>query len=206
MYAFRNARLCTKDCLCLFICPTGATDTETGQIDREKCIDGCRLCVDACPSHAIFLVSERYPERVAPQRELAEALREILARKADFRVRSLVAAEQDSADAEKALFTALAESGKILAEDCCRESGYMVPQQGLWQYLVDSGVMQDRYGEHIEDGDGEALSVLLEKIGEALKEERDADELEARVCERCGHLIIELQGESCPNCGSPLSS
>ena len=35
--AVRNLRICSKDCLCLFVCPTGATDTETGQIDFEKC-------------------------------------------------------------------------------------------------------------------------------------------------------------------------
>ena len=27
-YAGTNIRLCTKDCLCLYVCPTGATDTE----------------------------------------------------------------------------------------------------------------------------------------------------------------------------------
>ena len=27
-YAVRNLRLCTKDCLCLYVCPVGATDTE----------------------------------------------------------------------------------------------------------------------------------------------------------------------------------
>ena len=27
-YAVRNLRLCTKDCLCLYVCPTGASDTE----------------------------------------------------------------------------------------------------------------------------------------------------------------------------------
>ncbi len=62
MYASRNIKLCTKDCLCLFVCPTGATDTENGQIDKNLCIDGCRQCVDACPSHAISLVIENYPE------------------------------------------------------------------------------------------------------------------------------------------------
>ena len=35
MRAVRNIRLCTKDCLCLYVCPTGATDTETGQIDAD---------------------------------------------------------------------------------------------------------------------------------------------------------------------------
>ena len=61
MYAIRNISLCTKDCLCLYVCPTGATDTETGQIDAEKCISGCRACIDACPSHAISLIPETFP-------------------------------------------------------------------------------------------------------------------------------------------------
>ena len=36
--AVRNLRLCTKDCLCLYVCPTGATDTEDSVIDVAKCI------------------------------------------------------------------------------------------------------------------------------------------------------------------------
>ena len=35
-YAVRNIRLCTKDCLCLYVCPTGATDTENSIIDVEN--------------------------------------------------------------------------------------------------------------------------------------------------------------------------
>ena len=48
-YAVRNLRLCTKDCLCLYVCPTGATDTENSIIDVKKCV-GCGACADACPS------------------------------------------------------------------------------------------------------------------------------------------------------------
>ena len=44
-YAVRNLRLCTKDCLCLYVCPTGATDTENSIIDPEKCI-GCGACAE----------------------------------------------------------------------------------------------------------------------------------------------------------------
>ena len=74
MYAARNIDLCTKDCLCLFVCPTGATDTENGQIDKNACLDGCRLCVDACPSHAIYLVYTKYPEPKEKNPEVSEKL------------------------------------------------------------------------------------------------------------------------------------
>ena len=43
MMAVRNLRLCTKDCLCLYVCPVGATDTENSIIDVKKCI-GCGMC------------------------------------------------------------------------------------------------------------------------------------------------------------------
>lgn len=53
--AVRNLRLCTKDCLCLYVCPVGATDTENSVIDVEKCI-GCGICAESCPSKAISMV------------------------------------------------------------------------------------------------------------------------------------------------------
>ena len=65
--AVRNLRLCTKDCLCLYVCPTGATDTENSVIDTEKCL-GCGVCAGACPSGAISMVPVEYP----PQQKKAE--------------------------------------------------------------------------------------------------------------------------------------
>ena len=48
--AVRNVRLCEKDCLCLYVCPTGASDTENSVIDTEKCI-GCSSCMRiGCPA------------------------------------------------------------------------------------------------------------------------------------------------------------
>ncbi len=143
MYASRNIRLCTKDCLCLFVCPTGATDTENGQIDKARCISGCRACVDACPSHAIFLVAEEYPEPVPRDPEIAERLLELCAQKV---------AQQESASALSTelkktgggrLARALARSARILAEDCARESGYMTPQCSKTAKLIAEHSGQD---------------------------------------------------------------
>ena len=74
MKAVRNIRLCTKDCLCLYVCPTGATDTDNGQIDAARCLDACRACVDACPSGAISLVPDNYP----PQQKTEESVKQPL--------------------------------------------------------------------------------------------------------------------------------
>ena len=66
-HAVRNIRLCTKDCLCLYVCPVGATDTENGQVDWDKCI-GCGKCAASCPSGAISMV----PDVMPPQQKKDE--------------------------------------------------------------------------------------------------------------------------------------
>lgn len=136
MYAIRNLKLCTKDCLCLFVCPTGATNTETGQIDACRCLDGCRLCVDACPSHAISLLPRNFaPDRVKDE-EVVESLHQLLQSKVEQ-----ASVAQGAAGEEGALgliARALVRSNLILAEDCAREMGYMVPHGENVRELLES--------------------------------------------------------------------
>ena len=70
--AVRNLRLCTKDCLCLYVCPVGATDTENSIIDTEKCT-GCGVCAQACPSKAISMVPVTYPPQQKKEQHVVAA-------------------------------------------------------------------------------------------------------------------------------------
>jgi len=128
MHAVRNIRLCTKDCLCLYVCPTGATDTETGQIDAETCLSGCRLCVDACPSHAISLVPEEFPEQQETTDDVKKALG-ILSKSKTEQERAAFEIERLSENpGAKQLAKAIGMSNRLMAEDLLREAGFMLPQ------------------------------------------------------------------------------
>lgn len=142
MHAVRNGNLCTKDCLCLYVCPTGATDTETGQIDAEKCLNGCRECVDACPSHAITLVPEEFPSQQNKKDSVIKTLMELSNSKTKQAAIASEIANTTENPVVRQLAEAIAESNKLMAEDLLRESGYMLPQSqnvcDLLKSLLDS--------------------------------------------------------------------
>ena len=147
-YAVRNLRLCTKDCLCLYVCPTGATDTENSIIDVKKCV-GCGACADACPSGAISMVPKVYPPQQRKNPEVTEALRALVASKAEA---ELIAAELDDV-----LAVAIEKSSRLMAEDLTREAGYMIPES----------LNAKRFLEKIKEYPGipeEAVKYLLENI------------------------------------------
>lgn len=129
MFAARNLRLCTKDCLCLYVCPTGAADTENGQIDFEKCT-GCGVCVNACPSGALSLVPDKnsLPPQQPKAQQVTAALKKLAASKArqECAARALVASAQDAV--LRRLAQAAEHANRVMAEDLLREAGYMLPQ------------------------------------------------------------------------------
>ncbi|OUQ36192.1 4Fe-4S ferredoxin [Faecalibacterium sp. An121] len=135
--AVRNLRLCTKDCLCLYVCPTGASDTEDSIIDTSKCV-GCGTCAAACPSGAISMVPVTYPPQQKKAEDVLDLSRRLAAQKAREEKAALQLADAAPSEGLRRLMAAAARSMRLVNEDLLRESGYMLPQSGNTHALLQS--------------------------------------------------------------------
>lgn len=188
--AVRNLRLCTKDCLCLYVCPTGATDTENSIIEVTKCI-GCGACADACPSKAISMVPKEYPPQQKKKEEVTEALRILIADKAK--------AEQIAATLPEVLAVAVERSSRLMAEDLVRESGFMIPQSLNVKLFL----------EKIKDYPGVPKKTVEELLNSIKFNENDDKKeiksMEKWKCTVCGYIHEGPMAPDfrCPVCKQP---
>ena len=193
--AVRNLRLCTKDCLCLYVCPVGATDTENSIIDVEKCL-GCGVCARACPSGAISMVPAEYP----PQQKKAEAVIVSSFALAEGKARqektALQLAETAETDGLYRLMTAFEKSVRLVNEDLLRESGYMLPQSANARQLLKELVKNPPS----DDFPAEAAEELLKLI--PCNEEEKGGGVKKYKCKICGAVFEVPEGEEpvCPVC------
>ncbi len=176
-YAVRNIRLCTKDCLCLYVCPTGAANTEDSIIDIDKCI-GCGDCADVCPSGAISMVPVKYPEQQPKTQSVVNVMNNLM--------RSKVEQESIASGLDGRLALAIEKSNRIMAEDILREAGYMLPKSQNAQKILQSLLEQTQP----EGFPKEAVEKLLEAYN---KNEEDVKMKENTTID---NLMMAFTGEA----------
>lgn len=185
-YAVRTLRLCTKDCLCLYVCPTGATDTEDSIIDVKKCI-GCGDCAKACPSSAISMVPKKMPPQQPKDDTVVDALRSL--------VQSKAKAETIASQLPDVLAKAIEKSSRLMAEDLNREAAFMLPQSANAYAFLES--LKDYPGIPID-----VVNALLASIpfNEPIKKK----EVSKWKCPVCGYIHEgDKPPKECPFCKEP---
>ena len=172
MVAVRNIDLCSKDCLCLYVCPNGATDTENSIIDVDKCT-GCGMCANACPSKAISMVPVEYPAQQKKKKEVVNALNKLSKSKVEQEKIAKQIANNTDKSGFKKLMTAISKSNRLMAEDIIRESGYMLPQSSNTNKILNEIKNNDKF----ENIPAQEIEKLLNKIKVNDKKEKENDNM-----------------------------
>ena len=172
MVAVRNIDLCSKDCLCLYVCPNGATDTENSIIDVDKCT-GCGMCANACPSKAISMVPVEYPAQQKKKKEVVNSLNKLSKSKVEQEKIAKQIANNTDKPGFKKLMTAISKSNRLMAEDIIRESGYMLPQSSNTNKILNEIKNNDKF----ENIPAQEIEKLLNKIKVNDKKEKENDNM-----------------------------
>ena len=199
MFAYRNLRLCTKDCLCLYVCPSGATDTENSIIDREKCI-GCGKCAAACPSGAIHMVPYDYPPQ-QPKTDLTKAaLNQLADQKATGENIARTIKNTTEKDGLYRLMAAVEKAERLVGEDVMREAGFMLPQSKDAHEML-KGIA----GRKDLDEETRKTAEKLDAVIDCNEKQTEIPKKKWR-CSVCGYIHEgEQPPKMCPICRQPAS-
>ena len=219
--AVRNLRLCTKDCLCLYVCPTGASDTENSIIDPDTCL-GCGACADACPSKAISMVPLAYPPQQPKAASVIDASFALAEQKAGAEAVARRLAETAENEGLGRLAAALARATRLVHEDLMRESGYMLPQSKNAHDLLRAMLAAPQEDGFPVEAAERLLELIPENEGDSNGQEKneqtaatvqqapasapdaDASEMRTYKCLMCGAVFSVAPGVTprCPVCGA----
>ena len=183
---------------CLLACPRmvlamGKHLNEMGytfvQPVKDECI-GCGACAEGCPSGAISMVPKELPPQQSKEDKVVEALRGLIQSKAQ--------AESIASQLPDALSAAVEKSSRLMAEDLCREAGFMLPQSGNTKAFL----------EFIKSYPGipaDAVDSLLHTI--QFNEKTEETKMEKWKCSICGYVHEGPMSEDfrCPICKQPAS-
>lgn len=205
MYAVRNIRLCTKDCLCLYVCPTGATNTENSIIDINKCI-GCGICADSCPSGAISMVPYEFPPQQPKDDSVVNVMKKLSENKAKQEKMALQIAESTENPILRQLADAIAISNRMMTEDIIRESGYMLPQSGNTHEFLQSLVDNPPATDFPMDVAEKLIKIIVSNEKTEIKK-IEVKKMEKWRCTVCGYIHEGPLPENfkCPRCHKPAS-
>jgi Rubrerythrin len=199
--AVRNLRLCTKDCLCLYVCPVGATDTEDSIIDVNKCI-GCGICAEACPSKAISMMPVELPPQQKKQDDVVSVLNALSQSKMKVSTITGQIAETTESDTLQRLMKAIEKSSRLVAEDLIREAGYMLPQSGNVHRFLEELINNPPTDDFPVDAAKELLDLIPNN--ENNNNVKETKTMAKWKCTVCGYIHEgDTPPEKCPVCKQP---